>query len=114
VTVNDSEAPLVNGCPGNIEVDAALGAASAVVSWTEPAATDNCPGIALMRVTGPAPGAEFPIGKTVVTYVAVDTSGNTSVCSFDVQVSGSSGPCTKPTITCPGNISVPAPADGQC
>ncbi len=43
--------------------------------------------------------AQFPVGKTTVTYLAEDAEDNTSVCSFTVEVIDSQ----MPTLTCPQN-----------
>ncbi len=75
VTVNDTEAPTITGCPTSF-------AACNPISWTPPAITDNCS----VNVTAShAPGV-FPNGTTTVTYTATDPSGNTSTCSFNVTV----------------------------
>jgi len=86
ITVNDTEAPVISGCPGNIMVQAEAGGCDAVVSWTEPTATDNC-GMQSFTSTH-SPGDTFGQGTTTVTYTAQDIHGNTSTCSFDVTVTG--------------------------
>jgi gliding motility-associated-like protein len=48
-------------------------------------AIDNCSST-LTLVLGGAPGSNFLIGTTTVTYEAEDPSGNTVQCSFDVTV----------------------------
>jgi len=55
-------------------------------------------------VSGPAPGATFPVGTTAVTYRATDPSGNSAQCTFNVTVNDSQAP----TITCPANITQPS------
>jgi len=42
------------------------------------------------------------VGVTTNTFRVTDTAGNTNVCSFTVTVTDTQ----KPTISCPGNISV--------
>ncbi len=83
VTVVDVQAPVIT-CPGNIAATA-IGACTAVVNYTV-TATDNCPGVTVTRIAGPASGSAFPIGVTTVTHRATDAAGNTSTCSFNVTV----------------------------
>lgn len=86
ITVLDTEKPVIDGCPGNISVHADAGACSAVVSWTEPTASDNC-GVDTFT-SDHAPGETFAAGTTTtVTYTATDIHGNVQTCSFDVTVS---------------------------
>jgi hypothetical protein len=54
------------------------------VDWTNPQATDNCPGTALSQDY--YSGDYFPFGTTTVTYTAVDNAGNVTTCSFDITV----------------------------
>jgi len=84
-TPPDTTPPTIHGCPGDIEVDAAPGAPDAQVWWTEPTATDDLSGVASFTSTH-LPGERFPLGITLVTYVATDGVGNTSTCSFLIIV----------------------------
>jgi gliding motility-associated-like protein len=105
ITVKDTEKPVISGCPGDISVDNDPGNCSAVVSWTEPTATDNCTAQAsLVWTKSHTPGNTFPVGNTVVTYTATDAAGNISnTCSFTITVKDTE----KPVISgCPGDISV--------
>jgi titin len=82
VTVHDSIKPQIN-CPANMTVpqDSAFGA---VVNYTTPVGTDNCPGVTTSCTL--ASGSTFSLGTTTVTCTAQDTSGNKSSCSFTVTV----------------------------
>ena len=42
VTVEDNELPVISGCPTDITQNNDLGNCNAVVTWTEPTASDNC------------------------------------------------------------------------
>ncbi|MEM7185977.1 MAG: HYR domain-containing protein, partial [Bacteroidota bacterium] len=99
VTVNDTEDPAIT-CPGNITVGNDAGSCDAVVTWTAPVGTDNCPGPVTTSTHNP--GDTFPVGTTTVTYTVTDASGNTAMCSFDVTVNDTEDP----TIVCPANITV--------
>ncbi len=99
VTVNDTQAPSLT-CPMNIITNTAPGQCSAVVTYTTPTASDNCPGATVS--CSPASGSTFQKGVTSVTCTATDASNNTSSCSFSVTVNDNE----PPTLTCPGNQSV--------
>lgn len=84
ITVDDVTDPVISNCPADITVPADPVTCDAVVSWTEPTATDNC---SLASFTAShAPGSVFAPGTTNVTYTAVDDCGNTVTCSFNVNV----------------------------
>lgn len=101
VTVTDAQAPSIS-CPADIQVNAPTGNCAANVTYTTPAASDNCPGVTVAQLTGLASGASFPVGSTSCSYRATDAAGNTTDCSFSVEVLD----IEDPQITCPSNISV--------
>jgi hypothetical protein len=108
VTVNDSAAPVITGCPSDITVQTGAGATtcSATASWTAPTATDNC---AVDTFTSSHnPGDAFPLATTTVTYTAKDAAGNETICSFTVTVVDD----TPPVATCPAGTT--ASADAAC
>jgi len=84
VTVNDVEAPLISGLPDLLVIDNEPGLCSAVATWTEPVATDNC-GV-LTLASDFLSGSVFPLGETTVTYSVSDPSGNSATSSFIVKV----------------------------
>lgn len=100
VTVNDTQAPTIS-CPANISGVVATSAAGAIVNYTAPIGTDNCPGATTIMTAGLASGATFPIGTTTVSYQVTDAAGLTAQCSFNVTVVG-----VPPQIVCPANIIV--------
>ena len=108
VKVKDTQSPVISGCPTTITRSSGAGVCTAVVSWTEPTATDNCTSSgSLVWTKSHTPGSVFPIGTTTVTYTVADgaTPANTTTCSFDVVVVDSQ----KPVITgCPSNITADA------
>ena len=101
VTVNDTQPPTIT-CPANITVSTAQNQCSAVVSYTVPTPTDNCPGVTATCV--PASGSTFLKGTTTVTCTATDSSNNTGSCTFTVTVNDTQ----PPTITCPANVTAVA------
>lgn len=107
VVVNDVTNPAINGCPTTITVNAnsAAGSCGTTVSWTPPTVSDNC-STGLNLTSNKAPGDNFPVGTTVVTYTATDQAGRQSTCSFNVVVNDVTAPSTT---TCPTTITVNAP-----
>ncbi|MBK8700922.1 MAG: HYR domain-containing protein [Saprospiraceae bacterium] len=101
VTVVDTLRPVIT-CPANINANNDTGLCSAVVNFTAPIGTDNCPSPNTIQIVGQASGSGFPVGVTTNTFRVTDASGNTAVCSFTVTVSDT----LRPVITCPANITV--------
>jgi gliding motility-associated-like protein len=101
--------PTILGCPSDINANNTPDQCSAIVTWIEPVATDNCTVIGnLVWTKSHSPGDTFGPGTTTVTYTVEDESGNLATCSFDVTVSDTQNPV----------ISLPAPptitADASC
>ncbi|MFT5249282.1 MAG: hypothetical protein ACI93P_001008, partial [bacterium] len=87
-------------CPGNITQDNDTGICGAVITYTAPVGTDDCPGAITTQTAGLASGETFPVGTTTNTFVVTDAAGLTATCSFDVTVNDTEDP----VITCPANI----------
>ena len=84
--IGDDTAPMLAGTPANITQPANAGSCTqAVVSWTDPTATDNCDPSPTV-VCAPASGSVFPVGTTTVTCTATDACGNQATSTFDVTV----------------------------
>jgi hypothetical protein len=83
VTVIDTTAPVLTGCPEN--QSATTLSNSAVVVWTAPTALDACAGTVAV-VCDPVSGSDFAIGTTAVECAASDPQGNTNHCAFNVVV----------------------------
>ncbi|WP_417587995.1 HYR domain-containing protein, partial [Pararhodobacter oceanensis] len=93
ISVGDTEAPVVIGLPADIAVETDEGLSTAVVSWDPPTASDNADGpLTPTQTEGPTPGSAFPQGATTVTYIATDSTGNTTTASFTVTVSDGEAP----------------------
>jgi len=108
VTVTDDENPVIT-CPaeGNITTNVDPGLCGAVVTWSAPSFTDNCPGGTITSDYNP--GDFFPVGLTLVTYIIEDASGNFAICKFAVNVIDNEAP----VIACPLDIEV-ANDPGEC
>ncbi|MCK4580376.1 MAG: HYR domain-containing protein, partial [Dehalococcoidia bacterium] len=74
-----------------------------------PTVTDNCDANPSLSETGPRTGCPWPVGDTVVTWTSKDKFGNTTVAYQTVTVIQDS---QAPTVTCPGNQTLPV--DGSC
>lgn len=85
ITVDDTIAPVIKACPGNITVNADAGVCTAVVTWTLPTATDNCDPNPVVACSPPS-GSTFGPGATLVTCTATDACGNTDSCVQTITV----------------------------
>jgi len=101
VTVNDTTPPVIT-CPANVTKSTDPNQCTAVVTYTNATATDNCPGVGT-PVCSPSSGSTFVKGVTTVTCTVSDSSGNSANCSFTVTVRDTQAPTLSP---CPSNISV--------
>ena len=90
ITISDDEDPTIADMPGNQSANNDTGNCSAVVTWTEPTADDNC-GIASLTSTHDS-GDTFAVGTTTVTYTATDVNGNSITDTFDVTVTDNENP----------------------
>lgn len=86
VTVVDNELPHIV-TPPNIIADVNTGSCGSIINFTEPVGTDNCNnGLGTFRISGLAPGSEFPIGSTLQSYVVTDLVGHLDTASFTITV----------------------------
>ena len=74
--------------PSDIIQNTDAGKATAVVSWTEPTATDNS-GVQTMT-SSHKPGDVFNIGITNVSYTSTDGAANMATSTFSVTIQGAS------------------------
>jgi gliding motility-associated-like protein len=109
VTVLDAETPEVM-CTSDITVENDLGLCGAMVTYDLPVGYDNCAIASIELTTGLASGSVFPVGSTVVEYTATDLAGNTSTCSFTVEVVDTEAPVV---LGCPNDLFV-SNDNGEC
>ena len=110
VLVEDEITPTVI-CPLDIDTTADSLTCDANVTIPIPIHDDNC-GISALSNDQTATSnasATYPLGTTMVTYTVWDISGNSSSCSFSVNVTN----LTPPSLDCPTNIQQ-ANDIGQC
>jgi hypothetical protein len=86
VTIEDDENPQIINCSSDIYANTSQGSNTAVVEWTLPVAMDNSGMVTLTNDS--IDSGMYPIGYTVVTYNATDSSGNLATCQFTVYVTG--------------------------
>lgn len=106
--MTDTEPPQIT-CPIDFEVVADEGACETTVAYPLPVAWDNCSLASLVRTSGPASGATFPVGVTLVEFVFDDPLGNPHLCAFTVTVRD----VEPPAISCPDAIEAVEPAPGE-
>jgi large repetitive protein len=106
--IMETTPPVISGCPSNINLSSSTASCGAIVNWTAPTVSDNC-GV-LSFTSNHSPGDFFSVGTTTVTYQATDNYGNTSSCSFNVNVSDNTNPSFS---GCPSNINLSANASCQ-
>ncbi len=127
ITILDTEAPVFNECPQDINVLATLNECDQIVTWAPPYdITDNCddPFVTSVeeQLIDPVGGinttivaqynydhtdestlpaglqqAQFPVGVSTVLYIATDQYGNADTCEFTVTVTDTE----PPSIACP-------------
>ena len=96
ITVADDDYPVFTTTINNITQNVDPGYCYAVVTWTEPTATDNCGTVTPTQIVGPTSGSTFPSGVTAIRYRVTDSSGQNTDMSFTVTVRDN----TAPAITC--------------
>jgi hypothetical protein len=87
VTVEDRIAPEM-GCPAGIQVNNQFGFCSALVDVTVPSAGDNCTlkGVTGTRSDGKPLADPYPVGTTIITWIAEDAAGNKTTCTQAITV----------------------------
>lgn len=100
VTVNDTQSPTIQN-PTDLIVNTDSNSCTAAVTYNLPNASDNCDSVRIVKLSGPANGANFPLGVTTLTFVAIDSAGNRSD-TVDLQVTVND--TELPLITCPASI----------
>ena len=78
--------PVISDTLSDIEQNTGDTLSTAVVTWTPPTASDNSGSVTL--TSNHEPGDNFPIGMTVVRYIATDPGSNAAMASFTVTITG--------------------------
>ncbi|MFZ1379488.1 MAG: HYR domain-containing protein [Saprospiraceae bacterium] len=99
IQLKDDTGPVFSGCPSDQNLIGRMPDCTIAANWTAPTASDLCPGAVRIQSTH-ASGSIFGKGTTTVVYTATDACGNTTTCSFNINVTGN---CLilPPVIQCP-------------
>ena len=109
IVVKDVELPTFTGCPNDTILSAGPNSCFASFTYDTVDVNDNCPGTTLQQLGIPS-GGNFPVGVSVVSWVATDTTGNKDTCSFRVTVIDDLAPNF---LNCPTDIAVEV-GNGTC
>lgn len=85
VIVEDNQAPVID-CPADSVIQLGPEQCDTLVTFDDPLFTDNCPDAVITQIAGLPSGSLFPIGDNVVSFEAVDTSGNADTCTWTITV----------------------------
>ncbi|XP_071829258.1 uncharacterized protein [Apostichopus japonicus] len=77
--------PPVVVCTDDVPLEVELGTTGTIAVWTGPTATDIS-GVTSLTERSQSPGSFFSVGKTTVTYVFSDNTGNSATCIFCVCI----------------------------
>lgn len=86
-------------CPTDITQGNDPGLCSAVVTWADPVATDDCGPVTV--VCNPPSGSVFSVGTHVVTCTATDSINQQTQCQFNVTVNDTEKPKITASVTIP-------------
>lgn len=80
LVITESVAPTIT-CPADIST------CDPMVTYSLPVFGDNCAAsMSQTDMTGLSSGMNFPVGVTTLEYTAIDSSGNTQSCTFNVEI----------------------------
>jgi hypothetical protein len=85
VTIEDNIAPMIT-CPMDSVIQLAPEQCEIIVTFDDPLFTDNCPGAVITQIAGLTSGSAFPIGESIISFEARDTTGNADTCTWSVIV----------------------------
>ncbi|MBK6929482.1 MAG: HYR domain-containing protein [Saprospirales bacterium] len=108
VTIVDNVPPVFVNCPTEmIMIGNDVDQCSGKLNWSIPVATDNCVLFSVVQINGPASGTVVPVGQSqTVTYRAFDAAGNSSTCSFQIQVADTQIPELDDDVVMPSDLTV--------
>jgi len=84
IVVSDHQSPQIN-CPSDIILYSDT-SCTALLQYNEPIYLDNCNNAILELLQGPSTNTTIALEDTIVEYKVSDNAGNTSTCSFSIEV----------------------------
>ena len=112
ITVRDLEAPTFLNCPSNQTFTISLfpSICEGSTIWSIPVVVDNCGIETFEQTAGPSVEDQLSVGIYLVEYTATDFVGNSTVCSFFINVIDTE----IPVVVCPGNVIINSTDLGTC
>jgi len=111
IGVRDTAPPTIVSCPGNMTINSDVSLCGSNIIYSTPSFTDVCDSdLTITQVQGLASGSTFPIGDTVIEFMAEDDCGLVTSCTFTITVVDSQ----LPSIECPSNDIVVCADTGGC
>lgn len=104
IIVEDKSAPIIISCPDK-QIIGANENCLGIAEWEEPVFED-CSNLTIS--SNFQIGEELPLGISSIEYTATDENGESTICTFEVEVIDQSAPIIE---FCPENISVTASED---
>lgn len=112
ITVRDTEAPIFINCSQGqiftISLFPSICEGSTI--WSIPVPVDNCGIESFEQTAGPSQDSSLSVGIYEITYTAIDFVGNSSTCTFFINVIDTE----LPVITCPANVVTASTDLGVC
>ncbi|HHB78775.1 MAG TPA: HYR domain-containing protein [Saprospiraceae bacterium] len=87
-------------CPNDISIELPIGQTDTIFNWEIPVANTTCnvnSGISLTQIAGSTSGSALPLGTSLVSYMAIDSCGNSDTCSFSIHITPEPDALHKPT-----------------
>ncbi|MBK8954367.1 MAG: M36 family metallopeptidase [Saprospiraceae bacterium] len=81
-------------CPADTTITTVPGNCNMIFSYKSLCVYDDKPGAGIIQTSGLASGVTYPLGNTTNTFVATDSDGKTTSCSYTVTVKA--GTCGQP------------------
>jgi hypothetical protein len=101
IIIDDTTDPVIT-CPEDIILNNDPGECGAVVTYSNPLGSDNCPGYTVTLIDGLPSGSVFPLGTTNVAFQVTDDFGNVVNCNFTVTILDTEAP----VISCPEAVTL--------
>lgn len=109
IIVKDEEAPQIT-CPTDISFTIPNDECTTIITYPAPTISDNCGTVTWEVESGPESGDQVNAGNYTVILKASDEAGNSTTCSFEIEILETS----KPVFDCPNDIYYPTTLNNDC